>query len=281
MASSSGNGPPSPFLMLLPNASTSTLESTTEEVAAAATSPILTATLENDNSATTNNDAATANDSLRSSTSILSSAVPGNVFPQLNVAPIPAFFSTSHRAVTSRPDSWHLHSTIDGLDSIATDTDESISLSDKEDGLATHLHPQSAYTTRNVRSNGVGRPTAATGGPPSSSTLWQAWKQQDQTNRRRSKSNDKKKPLPFDSDTDSISKSSHKSQSTTSELIKQSVDYSIKGWSIWFIRLGLVHLCLPFVNGVMLGFGEICANEVTIRTGWLGLRALTDNYLHR
>ncbi|CAG8480428.1 10108_t:CDS:1 [Acaulospora morrowiae] len=30
----------------------------------------------------------------------------------------------------------------------------------------------------------------------------------------------------------------------------------------------------PFINGVMLGFGEICANEIAFRMGWFGVRNL-------
>ncbi|OZJ01714.1 hypothetical protein BZG36_05311 [Bifiguratus adelaidae] len=51
-----------------------------------------------------------------------------------------------------------------------------------------------------------------------------------------------------------------------------------------------INFLLPFVNGIMLGFGEICANELVFRYGWfgtsvyqgstanLGLRTATDGY---
>jgi len=33
-----------------------------------------------------------------------------------------------------------------------------------------------------------------------------------------------------------------------------------------------IHFLFPFLNGVMLGFGEICANELAFRMGWFGSR---------
>ncbi|KAK9481256.1 outer membrane protein TOM13-domain-containing protein [Lipomyces japonicus] len=36
------------------------------------------------------------------------------------------------------------------------------------------------------------------------------------------------------------------------------------------LRFSAVNLFFPFINGMMLGFGEIFANELGIRWGWIG-----------
>jgi YidC/Oxa1 family membrane protein insertase len=41
-------------------------------------------------------------------------------------------------------------------------------------------------------------------------------------------------------------------------------------WSIF--RGALINLFLPFVNGMMLGFGELFAHEAAFRLGWSGTR---------
>lgn len=38
------------------------------------------------------------------------------------------------------------------------------------------------------------------------------------------------------------------------------------------VRSVLINMCLPFVNGVMLGFGEIFAHEIAFQFGWRGAR---------
>jgi len=40
------------------------------------------------------------------------------------------------------------------------------------------------------------------------------------------------------------------------------------------IRSAAINLVLPFINGVMLGFGEIFAHELAFRWGWRGVRVL-------
>ncbi|CAO3646358.1 unnamed protein product [Cunninghamella blakesleeana] len=39
---------------------------------------------------------------------------------------------------------------------------------------------------------------------------------------------------------------------------------------ISFIKSTAINFVLPFINGVMLGFGEIFANELVIKYGWFG-----------
>lgn len=41
-------------------------------------------------------------------------------------------------------------------------------------------------------------------------------------------------------------------------------------WSL--VRGAAINLVLPFVNGMMLGFGELFAHEAAFRLGWSGTR---------
>lgn len=43
-------------------------------------------------------------------------------------------------------------------------------------------------------------------------------------------------------------------------------------WAI--LKKSAINLVLPFINGVMLGFGEIFAHEIGFRYGWLGARVV-------
>jgi hypothetical protein len=40
------------------------------------------------------------------------------------------------------------------------------------------------------------------------------------------------------------------------------------------LRTTAINLILPFINGVMLGFGEIFAHELAFRWGWKGAKVL-------
>ncbi|KAF2626606.1 TOM13-domain-containing protein [Macroventuria anomochaeta] len=43
--------------------------------------------------------------------------------------------------------------------------------------------------------------------------------------------------------------------------------------TLWgLIRGAAINLLLPFVNGLMLGFGELVANEAAFRLGWSGTK---------
>lgn len=44
-------------------------------------------------------------------------------------------------------------------------------------------------------------------------------------------------------------------------------------YNVWDILIkGLINLVLPFINGLMLGFGEILAHEIGFKYGWTGAR---------
>ncbi|KAI9283297.1 outer membrane protein TOM13-domain-containing protein [Sporodiniella umbellata] len=39
---------------------------------------------------------------------------------------------------------------------------------------------------------------------------------------------------------------------------------------LWLLKSTAINLVLPLLNGVMLGFGEILANELIFKYGWFG-----------
>ncbi|KAI7861708.1 outer membrane protein TOM13-domain-containing protein, partial [Spinellus fusiger] len=39
---------------------------------------------------------------------------------------------------------------------------------------------------------------------------------------------------------------------------------------LWFLKSSTINFILPFFNGVMLGLGEIVANELVFSYGWFG-----------
>ena len=45
------------------------------------------------------------------------------------------------------------------------------------------------------------------------------------------------------------------------------------------IRGAAINLLLPFVNGLMLGFGELVANEAAFRLGWSGTKVRSSSYV--
>lgn len=48
--------------------------------------------------------------------------------------------------------------------------------------------------------------------------------------------------------------------------------------TLWgLIRGATINLVLPFINGLMLGFGELVANEVAFRLGWSGTKVRTSH----
>jgi len=56
--------------------------------------------------------------------------------------------------------------------------------------------------------------------------------------------------------------------------------------TIWgLLRGAAINLLLPFINGLMLGFGELFAHEAAFRLGWTGTKvsiALNPRYrLHQ
>jgi hypothetical protein len=46
--------------------------------------------------------------------------------------------------------------------------------------------------------------------------------------------------------------------------------------SLWgLLRGAAINLLLPFINGLMLGFGELFAHEAAFRLGWGGTKVIT------
>ena len=45
---------------------------------------------------------------------------------------------------------------------------------------------------------------------------------------------------------------------------------------IWALKSTAINFILPFFNGVMLGFGEILANELVFKYGWFGYHSRTQ-----
>lgn len=46
--------------------------------------------------------------------------------------------------------------------------------------------------------------------------------------------------------------------------------------SLWgLVRGAAINLLLPFINGLMLGFGELFAHEAAFRLGWGGTKVIT------
>lgn len=41
-------------------------------------------------------------------------------------------------------------------------------------------------------------------------------------------------------------------------------------WNI--LKYSAINLIIPFINGIMLGFGELVAHEIGFRYNWLGAR---------
>ncbi|KAK9240143.1 outer membrane protein TOM13-domain-containing protein [Lipomyces kononenkoae] len=69
------------------------------------------------------------------------------------------------------------------------------------------------------------------------------------------------------------------SSSSTSDSVEVSQPIQpIQSGSIWrrastyvsILRFSAINLLFPFINGMMLGFGEILANEIGIRWGFIG-----------
>ncbi|KAL4793398.1 outer membrane protein TOM13-domain-containing protein [Aspergillus venezuelensis] len=62
----------------------------------------------------------------------------------------------------------------------------------------------------------------------------------------------------------------HDSGSTSSNSPMILYKPSVTIWSI--VRGAAINLVLPFVNGLMLGFGELFAHEAAFRLGWSGTK---------
>ncbi|KAH6638969.1 outer membrane protein TOM13-domain-containing protein [Boeremia exigua] len=73
--------------------------------------------------------------------------------------------------------------------------------------------------------------------------------------------------FPSDSETYESNEASPSPPSSSSPLILYSPP------TLWgLLRGAAINLLLPFVNGLMLGFGELVANEAAFRLGWSGTK---------
>lgn len=71
----------------------------------------------------------------------------------------------------------------------------------------------------------------------------------------------------YDADADASRSHSNSPPSSSSPLILYSPP------TFWgLLRGAAINLLLPFVNGLMLGFGELVANEAAFRLGWSGTK---------
>ncbi|KAH7079512.1 outer membrane protein TOM13-domain-containing protein [Paraphoma chrysanthemicola] len=65
----------------------------------------------------------------------------------------------------------------------------------------------------------------------------------------------------------------HELSSSPAESSNSSPLILYKPPTLWgLLRGAAINLLLPFVNGLMLGFGELVANEAAFRLGWSGTK---------
>ena len=84
--------------------------------------------------------------------------------------------------------------------------------------------------------------------------------------------------IPSDSENYSGSANNELSPSPPSSSSSPLILY--KPPTIWgLLRGAAINLILPFINGLMLGFGELLAHEAAFRLGWSGTKVI--NILHR
>ncbi|KAL7267243.1 hypothetical protein RUND412_010180 [Rhizina undulata] len=74
-------------------------------------------------------------------------------------------------------------------------------------------------------------------------------------------------PARAGSETHSRRKNSSSSSSSSSPIILYNPPTVIS-----LLRSTAINLILPFINGLMLGFGELFAHEIAFRLGWSGTR---------
>lgn len=64
---------------------------------------------------------------------------------------------------------------------------------------------------------------------------------------------------------------SNSSDADVSDVVVVQASSEPTGVVRFFARCG-INLILPFINGLMLGFGEILAHELGFKYGWVGAR---------
>ncbi|EEQ89250.1 preprotein translocase subunit YidC [Blastomyces dermatitidis ER-3] len=78
--------------------------------------------------------------------------------------------------------------------------------------------------------------------------------------------------LTLPSDSENYSANNELSSSPLSSSSSPIILY--KPPTFWgLLRGAAINLLLPFVNGLMLGFGELLAHEAAFRLGWSGTKA--------
>lgn len=76
------------------------------------------------------------------------------------------------------------------------------------------------------------------------------------------------------SDSENYSAHNDRSPSPPSSSTSPLILYSPP--TVWGLLRGTaINLLLPFINGLMLGFGELLAHEAAFRLGWSGTKVLT------
>lgn len=81
------------------------------------------------------------------------------------------------------------------------------------------------------------------------------------------------------SDSENYSANNEASQSSASTTSSPLILY--KPPTVWSILRGAaINLILPFVNGLMLGFGELFAHEAAYRLGWSGTKVRVQTIQH-
>lgn len=77
--------------------------------------------------------------------------------------------------------------------------------------------------------------------------------------------------FPLDNDSDDVNHEVSSSSSPPSSSSSPLILY--KPPTLWsLVRGAAINLLLPFVNGLMLGFGELFAHEAAYRLGWSGTK---------
>ena len=77
--------------------------------------------------------------------------------------------------------------------------------------------------------------------------------------------------LTIPSDSENYSTNNELSPSSPSSTSSPMILYSPP--TIWgLLRGAAINILLPFINGLMLGFGELLAHEAAFRLGWSGTK---------
>ena len=81
--------------------------------------------------------------------------------------------------------------------------------------------------------------------------------------------------------TESVDNEPNYAEDISDDEVYTPVSYYTRPRLILWLRSMAINMFLPFVNGVMLGFGEIMAHEIAFRVGWRGSRVFPDTQRRR